>query len=215
MRWMKVKDMKPIDSKLKTRLSTKQYAVAWFVSRCDTANKRKEVAYTLRSELSEYYLELDIFGKCGTKKCPKSNMTGCLDLLERDYYFYLSFESSFNEDYVTEKLLHALQHYTVPIVLGGANYSRFMPDGIYLNARSQSMANLAKKIAELIENKEKYYEYFKWHKYYSYHDPKDSRHSDPNCELCALVNNMKRFETPSYYMNFGKWWYPPYVCEHG
>lgn len=38
-----------------------------------------------------------------------------------DYYFYFSIENSFSEDYVTEKLLHALKHYAIPVVYGGAN----------------------------------------------------------------------------------------------
>lgn len=45
----------------------------------------------------------------------------CIDIVEENYYFYLAFE---NSDYVTEKLMTALDHYTVPVVLGGANYSR-------------------------------------------------------------------------------------------
>ncbi|XP_075973592.1 alpha-(1,3)-fucosyltransferase C-like [Anticarsia gemmatalis] len=213
MRWKKVEDMEPIDVALKKKLSTKKYAAAWFVSHCNTPSKRKEVAYTLNAELLKYGLNIDIYGKCGTKQCPRSKMSKCLEMLERDYYFYLSFENSFSEDYVTEKLLHALQHYSVPIVFGGANYSKFMPDGIYLNVRGTTMADLAKKMSELIDDKEKYYEYFKWHKYYSYHEPKDSSLSDPYCEFCALVNNKKRFDTPSYIMNFIHWWNPPFYCD--
>lgn len=50
----------------------------------------------------------------------------CYALIESDYYFYLAFENSFCEDYVTEKILTATQHYAVPVVYGGANYSRYV-----------------------------------------------------------------------------------------
>nr|XP_037877562.1 alpha-(1,3)-fucosyltransferase C-like [Bombyx mori] len=67
-------------------------------------------------------------------------------MIREKYYFYLSFENSFGEDYVTEKLLHALEFDAVPVVYGGANYTRFMPEGIYLNARELGAAALAEKM---------------------------------------------------------------------
>ena len=64
---------------------------------------------------------------CDTKDHLKSlNVTFdifiCRDLL-KSYKFYLAFENSWCNDYVTEKLWRTLKTDTVPIVLGGANYS--------------------------------------------------------------------------------------------
>ncbi|CAH2037198.1 unnamed protein product, partial [Iphiclides podalirius] len=73
------------------------------------------------------------------------------------------------EDYVTEKLLHGLKHNAVPIVYGGANYTRFMPNGIYLNARDLGAEKLAEKMNELIKDAEQYSQYFRWKDHYSYY----------------------------------------------
>lgn len=124
MHWLKAEEMKSIDVKLKKNLNSKKITAAWFVSNCNTASKREKIAKLLQQGLATYNMTVDIYGDCGNKYCPRSQMKECLRILETDYYFYFSFENTHTDDYVTEKLLHALQHYTVPIVYGGANYTR-------------------------------------------------------------------------------------------
>lgn len=126
------KDMKWIergfvlDLDLEATIQNKSKAVAWFVSHCASRSGREVYVKQLQKELQKYGLTVDIYGSCGSLKCPKSRKHSCNSILERDYYFYLAFENSFAEDYVTEKLLTALQHDAVPIVYGGANYSRYV-----------------------------------------------------------------------------------------
>jgi hypothetical protein len=50
------------------------------------------------------YIPVDIYGKCGTQKCPRSTETECYEMLNRDYKFYLAFENANCKDYLTEKL---------------------------------------------------------------------------------------------------------------
>lgn len=88
-----------------------------------------------------------------------------------------------------------------------------MPDGIYLDAITLSVSGLAKKMAELIHNKEEYYNYFRWHNHYSYHDSIDFSESDPYCNFCAMVNNDQRFEEISVYHDFRTWWSTSKRCE--
>ena len=70
---------------------------------------------------------VDVFGKCGPNKCPGTNsgvVSGeCGRLLEREYMFYLAFENSKCDDYVTEKFFATAKMDIVPIVMGGSNYS--------------------------------------------------------------------------------------------
>lgn len=124
MHWTPASKMNPISKYVKYRLRHKKIAAAYFVSNCDTKSKREEFVSMLETELLTYDLKLDIYGKCGYMKCPYSSMAECLVKIRFDYYFYLAFENSFSEDYVTDRLLHALQNYAVPIVYGGANYTR-------------------------------------------------------------------------------------------
>lgn len=122
MSW--ISPMEPISDKVKKKLSTKTKSAAWFVSNCLALSYRENTTKNIQTALSKYGLAVDIFGACGNMTCPRDRQEDCLNVLEEDYYFYFAFENSICEDYVTEKILHPLQHYAVPIVLGGADYSR-------------------------------------------------------------------------------------------
>ncbi|CAH2980158.1 unnamed protein product [Chilo suppressalis] len=124
MHWMKVEEMDRVNDEFKDKLRTKTKAAAWFVSNCFDKSGRMDLAIHLKRELKKYDLELDIYGACGTLTCSRDKQDYCHKMLDKTYYFYLSFENSFSEDYVTEKLLHALQNNVVPVVYGGANYTR-------------------------------------------------------------------------------------------
>lgn len=133
MKW--ITPMKPTSETVVRRLVHKKKVAAWFVSNCRSKSKREKVATSLSAALAKYNLKIDIFGYCGELSCPKDHMEDCLDLLEQDYYFYLAFENSLSEDYVTEKLLYPLRHFAVPVVYGGANYSRYGQLLIFINSQ--------------------------------------------------------------------------------
>lgn len=125
MHWMDTHKMKQTPESIISKLWNKKTAAAWFVSHCDTASQREVFVQKLINETSKYQLKIDVFGWCGNLKCPKNHVEECYALIESDYYFYLSFENSICVDYVTEKLLTALKTFAVPIVYGGANYTRY------------------------------------------------------------------------------------------
>lgn len=141
MHWMNVREMEKPRNDVISILKNKIYAVAWFVSHCNTASNRENYVTFLRNELNVYGLRLDIFGRCPVlcnQRCPIENMNHCYSLLKEKYFFYLAFENSMSEDYVTEKVLTATKNLAVPVVYGGANYTRYV-----LKLKVLSMATLS------------------------------------------------------------------------
>lgn len=125
--WMDVNEMEPISEKIKQKFKDKHKAAIWVASHCQTPSQREEYVKILTEELNKYNLQIDIFGHCGNDNidvpCAKG-IEECNSLIESEYFFYLAFENAMSEDYVTEKLLTAAKHYTVPIIYGGADYTR-------------------------------------------------------------------------------------------
>lgn len=126
MHWMNPRDMKPTSKMIRSKLRHKSIAAAWFVSHCGAKSLRLTFVRQLNQELAKYGHRVDVYGECGNLTCPLKEMEDCYAYIETDYYFYLAFENSFAVDYVTEKLLTAVEHYAVPIVFGGADYSRYV-----------------------------------------------------------------------------------------
>ena len=58
------------------------------------------------------------------------NNAYCYEELAESYWFYLAFENSICNDYITEKFWRTLDLKTVPVVMGGGNYLRDAPKGV-------------------------------------------------------------------------------------
>ncbi|KAL4713493.1 hypothetical protein ACJJTC_010478 [Scirpophaga incertulas] len=198
MQWIEADENIPED--VKQKIKYKKKAAAWFVSNCNAKSKRRIIADAIKIELLKYNLDIDIYGYCGQMICPRDQFQECLKIIEEEYYFYLSFENSLAEDYVTEKILHALMYYTVPIVYGGANYSRFLPPGSYINAKELQAEEVAKLMNKAITNSNIYETYFRWHNHYSYREAYEGTNV---CELCKILNSPPTFTAK---VNFRKWW---------
>lgn len=69
-------------------------------------------------------MTVDVFGKCGTMECRRVNIRPCLWRIRNLYFFYLAFEDSLAEDYVSKSVLLAYENNAVPIVYGKAAYDK-------------------------------------------------------------------------------------------
>ncbi|XP_046595687.1 alpha-(1,3)-fucosyltransferase C-like isoform X2 [Neodiprion lecontei] len=178
----------PSDDPMRLRLDVtfegKMKPIAWLVSNCDTPGKRERYVNELRK-----YVQVDVIGKCSkvsdhSPKCPRSK--DCFaEFIEKDYFFYLSFENSLCTDYVTEKFFNAFSYHIIPVVYGGANYSRFAPPRSYIDALDfESPKELAEFLTSLSKDREEYLSYFWWKKFYEV--------ASPNhwtlCNICRLLN---------------------------
>lgn len=110
--------------------ANKRKKVAWFVSNCKAHNGRLKYGRELAK-----YITVDIYGKCGTLKCPRTD-ENCFRRLDKDYKFYLSFENSNCQDYITEKFYdNGLRGGAIPIVMGARreDYARSAPQVIIIS----------------------------------------------------------------------------------
>ncbi|KOB65783.1 Uncharacterized protein OBRU01_22067, partial [Operophtera brumata] len=189
MHWMNNEEMLPINDTIKTKIANKSVAAAWFVSNCRSSNKRNEVFNSIKQEMIKYGMIVHVYGDCGDMSCPRSSMNDCLKLIETNYYFYFAFENSIAEDYVTEKLLHALKHYAIPVL---------------------DPTELARQMFEIINEPDRYNDFFKWHNHYSYHDLEESSDTDPYCKLCDYVNRVE-FVVESKVISDLEYWWNPHV----
>uniref|UniRef100_A0A2A4IZ71 Fucosyltransferase n=1 Tax=Heliothis virescens TaxID=7102 RepID=A0A2A4IZ71_HELVI len=112
--------MNPVTKSSIEYVKTKTKAVAWVLDECKTKNYKMLFIPRLKRALKAFNLTLDVYG-CGHMKCPKG---GCLKAIQRDYYFYLAYEESITEDYVSADVLKGYHYDAVPIVFGGADYSK-------------------------------------------------------------------------------------------
>ena len=123
-------------------VKSKTKLVLWIVNNCHPYSGQMEYAEKLAT-----YVTVDVVGRCGNLSCP-SQMTDTMYIasLSKDYMFYLAFEDSYCKDYLTEKVTGPLTHNMVPITMGGANYSKFLPPHSYIDANDLSPAQLAHKL---------------------------------------------------------------------
>lgn len=93
-----------IDDELERILPGKSKMAIWYVSHCQAHSGRDQYVEELRK-----YIPVSVFGGCSqVKGCPRSE--NCFKKeVEPRYLFYLAFENSLCNDYVTEKFFNALK----------------------------------------------------------------------------------------------------------
>jgi alpha-1,3-fucosyltransferase len=175
---------------------------AWTVSHCSTQSKREELVKKLKK-----YISIDVYGVCGKNKCKKKNEEdGCHEELETKYKFYLSFENSMCEEYVTEKFFNVLNRSMIPVVYGYEDYSSIAPPGSFIDARSfKSVEELGKYLKFLSGNVTEYLKYFEWKKHYQVIlGPTNEMW----CGLChkILENRVNGWKKKQWYANIHDWW---------
>lgn len=193
----------PLES-VKPELSINHYRpgkVAWFVSNCKTPSNRESYVDELKK-----YIRVDIFGTCGNLTCLPKMSDQCYDTLSQKYYFYLSFENSLCPDYVTEKFFSILNYPIVPIVFGGADYSRIAPPNSYIDALSyDSPAKLADYLVHLMQTPEEYDVYFNWKRYHY------QTYSHYGCKICSALNQPK--QSTKTWDHLSEWWFEEAPCK--
>ena len=149
----------------------KKGLVVWHVSHCDDRSRRMTFTKKLQK-----YIKVDIFGKCTNRTFMNDNrlrvghhLTNEPTENSNEYKFYLSFENTYCNDYITEKAFKILQDhiFTVPIVTGSGPSKDVLPPGSYINADDyKTPEKLADYLKVLVNDDDLYMEYFKSRKDY-------------------------------------------------
>lgn len=183
--------------------ANKTKKVAWFVSNCGARNGR--LAYA--RELGKY-IQVDIYGNCGTLSCPRSN-SKCFEILDKEYKFYLAFENSNCRDYITEKFyVNGLGHNVLPIVMGARpeDYQRSAPEGSYIHVDEfAGPEELAAYLHRLDHDNDLYNSYFKWK------GTGEFINTYFWCRLCAMLHAPI---TPRHYEDVNDWWRGAGICTN-
>jgi len=133
--------------------------VAWIVSNWKADSHRVKYYEELKKHIT-----VDVYGQYHWP-LPRDKLLPTVS----QYNFYLAFENSQHEDYITEKLWrNALSCGTVPVVLGPPreNYERFLPPDSFIHVDDfASAGDLAHYLQELSRDTERYQRYFQWRKW--------------------------------------------------
>ena len=155
-------------------------------------------------------MDVDVYGKCGKLKCDRANETDCYVMMEQNYKFYLSFENSICEDYVTEKFFNILKYNVIPVTYNGANISAIAPPHSYINTLDfSSVSQLAKYLQKVASDDELYASYFWWKEFYEVRDRREDM-SQSFCEMCDALHNDKNNKV---YNDLVKWWVTQSRCK--
>ena len=179
---------------------------AWVLSHCNTSSRREAYVEKLRQ-----YIDVETYGDCfGGKDCSHINQSKCFDSIEKDYKFYLAFENSFCQDYVTEKAYNWTLRKIVPVVRGPPGYHRHLPPGSFINTHDfNTVKDLAYYLLDVSHDEGRYTEYLTASEGFVLR----SMYDQPQiayCKLCEKLNNLdaNRKSFPS----ISNWWNGNGVC---
>ena len=155
----------------------RKFNALWLVSHCTQKHRPKitsaRAMYVL--ELANY-IQIDVF--TARDSCREQlgalvkNVSKTRDQSMKGYTFYLAFENSLCEDYITEKLWKVLEAkpYTIPVALGGLSieeYRQVAPPNSFIHVKNfTSPKALADHLKHVAENDDAFNYYMQWRNEY-------------------------------------------------
>ena len=190
--------------------ANKTKLAAWMVGHCDTPGLRELYVRQLAK-----WIPIDVYGRCGNLSCSRNNKHAysdpeCYRMLESKYKFYLSFENSICEEYVTEKFFEIMTRDIVPIVYGGADYNRIAPRHSFIDAMQFTPEALAQYLRILDANDGLYNEFFWWKRHYKVEAGLHQMARRGFCDLCKKLHQDQ--SASKYYPDLAAEWHPHKKC---
>ncbi|KYR00801.1 hypothetical protein DLAC_02854 [Tieghemostelium lacteum] len=140
--------------------------VSWVASNCNILVNCNRLQYV---EEMMNHIRVDSYGKClnniQMEETNVGNSRTNKNLVIQKYKFYLAFENSLCENYITEKALDCLIYGVVPVIMAHPQALKLMPEGSYIFVGDfNSSKSLAQYLKYLDENDKEYEKYFQWRK---------------------------------------------------
>ena len=181
-------------------MSGKDKMVAWLVSNCRTSSRREEYVRQLQK-----YIPIDIYGKCGNLTTDTNSANGFRDQIAKKYMFYIAFENSDCDDYISEKFWNSLHIGIIPIVRGQrARYKALAPPNSYINADSFLTPELlADHLKAISTNSTLFHRYHQWRRTYDANYKFFTVNTQWMCDLCKVVHTSP-IKTVDIYNHFSE-----------
>jgi len=192
---MRSPSLQSAQSSLPSMASKSELAV-WIVSHCQTNSHREDYVQELQK-----YMPVSVLGKCGLGR--DSSAWHQVHWAK----FYLAFENSICDDYITEKFHFILANYnTVPVVLGPRkeDYEKVSPPKSFIHtADFPSPKALAQYLLHLDSHPEEYLGYLEWKRLYQVQCEETW-----SCKMCRKLHKIEsgQMQTPQIIKDFSKVW---------
>ena len=183
---------------------------AWFVSHCATQARREKFVKSMQN-----YMDVDVYGKCSRgpikRSCGRDQELECYRMMEEQYKFYLSFENSICDDYITEKYFNIFKYNVIPVTYSGGKFTEIAPPHSSINVLEYpSVKSLVEYLEKLHKNDNLFAEYFWWKEFYTIRNRIEDG-AQSYCDLCSKLNNPD--EPPNVYNDMYKWWVTDSNCK--
>nr|DBA25439.1 TPA: hypothetical protein GDO54_009823 [Pyxicephalus adspersus] len=179
--------LEKVNSKEQFTIPQKSKLVAWVVSNWKARYRRSKYYEELKK-----FLPIDVYGKYALP-LPRNQTLQTLST----YKFYLAFENSIHEDYITEKFwTNSIMAGTVPVAMGPArkNYQRFIPPDAFIHVDDfLTPQQLAEYLLSLDKDEAKYQQYFSWRS--RYRPVWSSGFLSAYCKICGALKEAPAYRT--------------------
>lgn len=171
-------------------------------SNCNPNNRRWEYVKELQK-----HINIDVYGKCGTLKCPGHYESDCSTI--SDYIFYLAFENANCDEYITEKVWwNAYAKNSIPVIMGASkkSYNKILPPNSYIDVDDFPRAlDLAEYLLQ-INKTETFYDFYTWKTHFEVFNEHGffKTRSFYYCRACEALNYNNK--TTKVYTNLKDFW---------
>ncbi|XP_063078729.1 alpha-(1,3)-fucosyltransferase 7-like [Engraulis encrasicolus] len=174
----------------------KSYLACWIVSNYAARHSRTQVYNRLKQVIT-----VEVYGGAVHRRLDRKHTLPTIS----HCYFYLAFENSQFQDYITEKLWkNAFVGGAVPVVLGPPceNYEAMIPKDSFIHVDDfKSEEELGQFLKQVAGDRERYASYFRWKLNYTVAQTSNWR-VEPQCRICTKLTTLQR---PKVYWDLQSW----------